>query len=82
MIGIEEQIEGIKELDKQYICYLKEGDFWCSDEMYERSFAFIVHFVGIKKLTEIYFSTSGTKQVTRKAQIKYMFDNIYSKHNG
>lgn len=81
MIGVEEQIEGIRALDKAYICYLKEGDFHCSDEMYERAFAFIAHVVGIKKLTEIYYSTSGTKQVTRKAQVKYMFDEIYSKQN-
>ena len=77
MYGIEDQIEGIKMLDRAYACYLKEGDFQYTDEMYEKAYAFILFAAGIKKLTQIYYATSGTKQVTRKAQIKYIFDEIF-----
>lgn len=77
MIGIEEQLEGIRLLEKAYICYVKEGDFAYHNELYEKGFALIRAVVGIKKLTEISWTTSGTKENIRKEQIKYMFDNCY-----
>lgn len=78
-ITIEDQLQGMKMLDRAYEYYKKNGDFVVLPDMYEFGFAFLKDAVGMKKLTEIYYKTNGTKANVRKAQIKYLFDEIFDK---
>lgn len=79
-ITIEDQLQGLKMLDRAYECYKKTGDFAMLPDPYEFGFAFLKEFVGMKKLTEIYYNTNGTQLNVRKAQIKYLFDEIFDKN--
>lgn len=80
MISIEDQIKGMKMLDKAYEQYQKDGNFAFTDRMYEYGFGFLKDIIGMKKLIEISETTSGTKETIRKEHILYLFKEIFDKN--
>lgn len=81
MISVEDTLSGLRMLDKAYLDYKKTGDFVILPKMYEHSFVFLKEFVGMDKLKEIYDKTNGTQANVRKAQVKYLFDEVFDKQN-
>lgn len=77
MITLDDQLFGMKLLDKAYELYQRKGFVLMYDKMYEYGFQYLKETVGMAKLTEIAMQTNGTKENVRVAHIKYLFDNIF-----
>lgn len=79
MITIDNQIEGMKMLDKAYEEYKKTKSFVYSDKLYEYGYKFLEDMIGYNKLKEIHLTTNGFQRDTRIAHIKYLFEEIYGR---
>ncbi len=77
-ISTQDQLIGLKDLDKAYEEYRIKGEFLFTNILYERTYSFINEILGMDKLIEIASATNGTKEATRKAHIIYLFDNVFA----
>lgn len=80
MISIEDQLKGMKMLDKAYEQYQKDSNFTYTNMLYEYGFSFLRDVIGMKKLIEISEKTSGTKETIRKEHILYLFKEKFDKN--